>query len=148
MESIDDNFRGADLKLTGASIEHLRMASRWAQFMGIIGFIGLGLMLLGSLAVMAMSGSYSRFPGGGDVSPMALGLIYLVMVVLYFFPIFYLFQFAVKTKQAIEQKDSVTLEEATSFLRRHYQFVGIFTIVILSLYILMILIGLFAVAMR
>lgn len=147
MESIDENFGGSELKLTGASIENLRMTARWANFISIVGFVFIGLMLLGAFAIMGMSNSYSRILMG-NIDPMTIGIIYLIMAVIYFFPVFYLFQFASKMKQSIEQKNSLTMDEATSFLRRHYQFIGILTIIGISLYVLGILIGILASGMR
>ncbi len=83
--------------------------------------------------------SYSRI--GGQMDANVLMIVYLVMIVVYFFPIYYLFQFSSKMKKAIDQKDTITFAEATGFLKNHFQFIGICAIVVLSLYVLGIVVG-------
>ncbi len=142
IESIDENFGSAEMKMNAQSIEHLRQTARWSQFLSILGFIGLGLMLLGVFGLMAMQQgrmSYSRI--GGQMDANVLMIVYLVMIVVYFFPIYYLFQFSSKMKKAIDQKDTITFAEATGFLKNHFQFIGICAIVVLSLYVLGIVVG-------
>lgn len=143
MESIDDNFSKGEIRVTGEALENLRLTARWATFLAIVGFIGLGLMLLGAFAMFSMSSSRNSFSrySGNDFDGSVLAIIYLVMAVIYFFPIYYMYQFAMKMKKAIDEKDSMSFTESTGFLRNQYQFIGVITIIILSLYILLIVVG-------
>ena len=63
-------------------------------------------------------------------------------VILYYFPISYLYQFSENTKKAIENNDNNTIRDAFEFLKSHYKFMGILTIILLSFYAIMIFIGL------
>lgn len=74
-------------------------------------------------------------------------IVYLVMIVVYFFPIYYLYQFSAKMKKALDQKDTITFAEATGFLKNHFQFVGICAIIVVSLYILAFVVGIGAAIM-
>lgn len=149
MESIDENFGSGEMKMNAQSLEHLKLTARWSQFLSILGFIGLGLMLIGVFGLMAMESqlnTYSRLNGSPFDSD-TLAVIYLVMIVIYFFPIYYLFQFSSKMKKALEMKDAITFTEATGFLKNHFQFVGICAIVVISLYALAFIIGIGAAIM-
>lgn len=142
MESIDENFAEGEMKLSTESLENLRLTARWTQFLSIVGFIGLGLMILGALVLVTVNNSVSSFSRyNSDMDMSTLAIVYFVMGVIYFFPIYYLYQFSLKMKRSIDSKDSVTFTEATRFLKSHYQFVGILAIIIISLYILLILAG-------
>jgi hypothetical protein len=64
--------------------------------------------------------------------------VYLVLALLYFFPVLYLYQFSKKMKEALQSKNDDVLATAFEKLKSHYKFIGVFTIIFISLYILMI----------
>jgi hypothetical protein len=64
------------------------------------------------------------------------------MIVIYIFPLYYLYQFSVKLKKAVTSKDDEVLANAFEMLKSHYKFVGVFTIIMLSIYILAGIVGL------
>jgi hypothetical protein len=61
------------------------------------------------------------------------------MGLLYFFPVLYLFNFSKKMKNALSNNKTVDFTLAFKNLKSHYKFIGIFTIVIISMYVLMFL---------
>lgn len=84
---------------------------------------------------------FSAFDNGMLGSGMKLGMImlYVLIGLIYFFPILYLFRFSNWTKKALMNKSSLDLSVALKNLKSHYKFIGILTIVIISLYILVII---------
>ena len=87
-----------------------------------------------------------NLPGGDPYEGLGftsgiLGFIYVIIALIYFFPISYLFKFAKKMKNALKSSDNTELTSAFSNLKSHYKFIGIFTIIILSLYVLIFIIG-------
>jgi hypothetical protein len=64
------------------------------------------------------------------------------MIAIYIFPLYYLHQFSVKLKKALTSKDDEVLANAFEMLKSHYKFVGVFTIIMLSIYILAGIVGL------
>ncbi|WP_162183657.1 DUF5362 family protein [Wocania ichthyoenteri] len=82
----------------------------------------------------------------GDNNPYAamgfsmgyFGLIYVVMALIYFFPIYYLFNFSRKMKSALSTANKDDFKSAFTNLKSHYKYMGIFTIVIISIYVLII----------
>jgi hypothetical protein len=66
----------------------------------------------------------------------AITIFYILMIAIYIFPLYYLYQFSVKLKKAVTSKDDEVLASAFEMLKSHYKFVGVFTIIMLSIYIL------------
>lgn len=75
----------------------LKETAKWAYFLSILGFVIVGLMLL----LAAFIGTiFSRFDGMGGEAAMLqrmgggfIGLIYVAIAALYFFPIYFCFNF-------------------------------------------------------
>ena len=133
---------GENLIIDWRSKEFLKETAKWTKFLAILGFVGIGLMVLGSLVMLFVPSSLMSngdFPFGGKIFMM---LLYLAFAVLYYFPISYLYQFSENTKKAIENNDNNAIRDAFEFLKSHYKFMGILTIILLSFYAIIIFIGL------
>lgn len=127
------------IELLSEGVKHLNEARKWSMFLAILGFIGVGFLII---AAFMMGSIFSlipntHLPGGFGI---LIGVIYLVIGVLYFFPVYYLFQFSQKSKKAVEGHDSNFLTDAIGKLKSHYKFIGIMTIVFLVIYPVLILI--------
>ena len=124
------------LTLNGKAKSFLRETAKWCKFLSIVGFVGIGLMIVFALFAGTI---FSALPQAQTI-PFDLGLAmtitYLILAALYFFPVYYLYQFSGKMKAALFTKNDDTLADAFEVLKSHYKFVGVFTIIILSLYIL------------
>lgn len=142
---MEDNLHvqnGENLVIDWRSKEFLKETAKWTKFLAILGFVGIGLMVLGSLVMLFAPSSLMSngdFPFGGKIFMM---LLYLAFAVLYYFPISYLYQFSENTKKAIENNDNNAIRDAFEFLKSHYKFMGILTIILLAFYAIMIFIGL------
>ena len=142
---MEDNLhleKGENLIIDWRSKEFLKETAKWTKFLAILGFVGIGLMVLGSLVMLFAPSSLMSngdFPFGGKILMM---LLYLAFAVLYYFPISYLYQFSENTKKAIENNHNNAIRDAFEFLKSHYKFMGILTIILLSFYAIIIFIGL------
>ena len=133
---------GENLVIDWRSKEFLKETAKRTKFLAILGFVGIGLMVLGSLVMLFAPSSLMSngdFPFGGKIFMM---LLYLAFAVLYYFPISYLYQFSENTKKAIENNDNNAIRDAFEFLKSHYKFMGILTIILLAFYAIIIFIGL------
>lgn len=118
---------------------YLKEASNWTFFLSILGFVGIGFMILAGIFVAALSGNLpegSNPYGQFGLSMSWIGLIYILMAVLYFFPIYYLFNFSRKTKAALESSRIEDFKAGFANLKSHYKYVGILAIVMIVIYIL------------
>ena len=130
------------LTITSAAKGFLTETSKWCKFLSILGFVGLGLLLLSSFFINTI---YSSMPQATTI-PFNLGIamtiVYFLIIAIYIFPIYYLYQFSIQLKKALISKDDETLANAFEMLKSHYKFVGVFTIIMLSIYILAGVVGL------
>lgn len=120
--------------------KYLLEAGKWATFLGIAGFILIALLIVMSFSIGSILGNLPEGSLGG-LPPRFFSFFYLIVAGIYFIPVFYLFQFGVKTKQAFEQDDIGMLTFALKKLRSHYKFIGILFIVAVVLYFFLILFG-------
>lgn len=131
-------FEKFELQLDSTAKDFLQETAKWAYFLSIIGFIGIGfLFLIAIFAGTIFSAMGSSMPGmgmyGGSFGA-AMGAAYFLMALLYFFPVYYLFKFSSNAKKAFRNNDSEALTESLGFLKSHYKFIGILMVILLALY--------------
>lgn len=135
------------LSLNDLAISALRDSGKWCMFLSIVGFIFIVLMLLFGVYMSLISAILPTPEMGGTnelgfgVSVFAsiksyFGILYLLMALLYFFPIYYLYNYAKGIKVALSSGNENILEKALVNLKSHHKFLGIMTIVMISLYVL------------
>ncbi len=98
------------LFLSPATAAHLRRGAVWARFMAVVGFIGCGVMLLASIAMLAFSGFLSAYIS--EMIPYAsviLAVLYIVSAVIGFFINLFLYRFADRSIRAVDSSDSALL---------------------------------------
>lgn len=134
-EIIDQGY-GNELTLSDSAKEDLHTIAKWTTFLSILGFVALGLSVILSLFI----GTFLSMMGAGGEGlpfpPIVLSVAYLIIPVIYFFPILYLYRFSNKAKVALKQENRETLAEAIANLRSHYKFIGILVVIVLSFYVL------------
>ncbi|QNF35299.1 hypothetical protein HUW51_22210 [Adhaeribacter swui] len=129
----------SELQVTSQMRHYLLLTAKWTQFLAIVGFIFIGLMVIGAFTFGSIMHSLtSNFPGAPSSVPGGSGAIMtiylLFFAVLYFFPTLYLYQFSTKTKAALLYGEELNLAFAFSRLKSFFKFWGIFLIVILVFY--------------
>jgi len=137
---IDDSF---GMTLNDQMRSYIQEISKWSYFLSIIGFIGIGFIILAALFAGMIFGSMSNElgMGMGMMSGGVITVLYLIIGGVYFFPVLYLFRFSTKAKAALRSGSDSELTEAFENLKSHYKFLGIMTIVVLGLYALLFLFG-------
>jgi len=133
-ESIEQE---ASLAITLDGSSYLTSTAKWATFLSILGFIGTGIMVFAGITMMIIS-PMSKLGSPFGFPLTLLGLLYIVLAVLYFFPAYYLYNFARKSKVALYNNDQEELDESLMNLKKTFKFLGIMTIVLVSAYIIMI----------
>lgn len=143
-QNLMDNSFG-DMRISDRMKSILAETAKWAKFLAIVGFIWLGLMAIlglfaGSMIAMMMS-SMGGMSGGPAMGGGFITITFLFFVVLYFFPILYLYQFASGAQKALASGSDSQIEVAFDALRKHYRFIGILMIIILAFYALTFISG-------
>lgn len=135
----------SDSGLSSNSINFLKETAKWAKFLAIVGFVFVGLMFIAGISMFIfgsdLNSNFSATRGFNQPTFPAtfMAIIYLGMAALLFFPVMYLYNFARKMKNALQTNDNNVIESSFENLKRYYKFIGIFTIVMLSIYALMFL---------
>jgi hypothetical protein len=128
------------MQISEQAKKHLLEASKWATFIAIVGFIAIALLVVMSFSIGTIM---ANLPEGylGGISPTFFSFFYLIMAGIYFVPVFYLFQFGQKTKQALINEDNGLLTFGLKKLKSHYKFLGIIVIIGLVLYFALMIFG-------
>ena len=142
METLDTDVNESEgIVINSNGKASLIEAAKWGNFLAIVGFVAIGFMVIGSLLVIVAGSSF----GGGQA--VLLGIIYLAVSALYFFPALYLFNFSKKIKAGLNSSVQAEVDGALLNLKSMFKFMGIFMIVILSFYVLALIFGIGAGAM-
>jgi hypothetical protein len=130
------------LTVTSSAKRFLSETAKWCKLLSILGFIGIGLMLIIALftgTMVDLLQSTVQKPLPNELS-IATSVTYVLIAIIYFFPIYYLYQFSKNMKKALLMKNDETLEKAFEMLKSHYKYIGVLTIITISLYVFFIFI--------
>lgn len=141
MENLANNVQ-EEHSLTGnAAIRgYLIETAKWGKFLAIVGFVGVGFLVLLAIFMMIGFSVFSKLPQ--TRFPMwPLGFLYIVLAVVYFYPVNYLYQYAVQIRKGLEYNNMPTIISGFRNLKSLFKFMGILMIVLLSLYGVILLIA-------
>ena len=141
MENFDNNVQGGHTFINSTEItNYLMETAKWGKFLAIVGYVSIGL--LGLLAIFMMIGLSTMGDLTGTDFPMgAFGFFYIIMGALYYFPVTYLYKYAVQIKKGLRSNDITTITSGFQNLKSLFKFMAIVTIVIFSIYGLMLLVA-------
>jgi hypothetical protein len=144
--STNSTFESFEVQLSNSAKDFLKETAKWAYLLSIVGFVFLGLILILALFMFSVGSALGSAMGGmngmgalGAMGGAFVGIVYILMALLYFFPILYLFKFASKTKKAIAENNTELLTNGIENLKSHYKFIGILMAIVLSFYALAII---------
>lgn len=137
--SVIENF---EMKVNESAKTFLQETAKWAYFLSILGYIGIGIIVVAGLFTGTLFSTMGKMNPALGMMGASFGIImavvYFLLAALYFFPVHYLNKFASNAKVACATNDSEKLVMSFQYLKSHYKFIGIMTIVVFSLYLLMI----------
>ena len=134
--NLDSSIQTETAPISNTSKSYLLECTRWSLFFVVLGFIFIGLMVIGAFALVAVGASGSSYQ---SEQFFLIGVVYLVLAILFIFPILYLLKFSSKMKAGLNQSNNKEIEVGFGALKSLFRFMGIMTIVIISIYILIIL---------
>jgi hypothetical protein len=128
-------------QITMESLGYLSTAAKWTKFLAILGFIGIGILVLLGLFLGVILNVINYLPNFPNFPfPLRwLGLFYFVLAVVYVFPVIYLNNFSNHMTKAVAFRETQYLTSALCNLKKHLKYIGIMTIVgIISYFVIMI----------
>jgi hypothetical protein len=130
MENLDElNAKDKKITLGSNEIYQLTQTRKWTMFLSISGLIFIGLII-----AVILAGILSKLNSSANSLLTFLPLVLVVLI--YFFPIYYLLQFSRYFKMAITSKEEDVLSIAFKYLKMHFRFMAIFIMIALLIYII------------
>ncbi len=142
MDTIDQSLDGNNV-LNETAKEYLKETAKWTRFLAILGFIGIGLMVFGGLSMGVFGSMASSEFNALPFPSFVFTLIYLGVAALYYFPVSYLWKFSNKMREALAGNNEDDYTSAFENLKSHYKFIGILAAIVMGLYALMFVFGIF-----
>ena len=132
---LDSDFGNNGISINGQSHTHLLEIAKWARFLSILGFFLMGLVIVCLLYMLVIRGSVF------GAETFQFFITFGIILLLYFFPTFKLFNFSVNALQALNMGSDQQLSTAFGELKSLFRFVGVSTMVILIIYCSALLFG-------
>lgn len=131
-------------QLTAESITYLLKAARWGKFLAILGFIVSGLLIVGGIAMSfilnKVSGTDELVPINLPFSTVFLSIIYIIFACIYLIPVIFLNTFSNNAIKAVNISSTEKMTTSLRNLKNLFVFIGVSTIVILTLYTLALIV--------
>jgi len=129
----------AENQVTPRMVSLLRATRPWVLLLSIIGFISCGFMLIGSLAIIAVSavGAELQDDEFGALGPVVMGVIYLLMGLIYLIPSVYLYRYSSSINRLRYAPGSRNLESVIDSQRSFWKCVGILTLMGIGLSVIL-----------
>lgn len=132
------------MNINEQAVDALRESAKWSTFLAILGFIGIGFMILAALLMGSITSIMPDSSPYGGVNPFGamkgvISIFYAIMAAIYFMPVYYLYKYASEMKNALMVRNSEMVSNALVHLKSHHKFLGIMMIVLISLYIILII---------
>jgi hypothetical protein len=122
--------------------------ARWAKFLAIVGFIFTGLLCLGLIfLIFGASAITSQFGAATGISyGIGMMFLYVLIILIFLYPSLTLLRFANRVRPALQTANTDLFNESLKNLKNTFKFMGIYMIVMLGIYGLIILFATIAAA--
>lgn len=129
-------------QVSPGTVQALRETRPWVLLLAILASLLTGLMLLGGLLAL-LGGAMAGASGGGGAGPVGviavMGVAYLVVALLYLYPIIKLFKYSGAISRLARTGAVHDLEGALREQKGFWKFLGIVTLIGIALYIVAII---------
>jgi thiosulfate reductase cytochrome b subunit len=131
---IPETSQDTGISFSVTMLQYLNEASPWLRFVGILGYVGCGTMVvIGIVAAIAMSALSGFVDDFGDFPAWIFSLIYIPFGALMFFPAHFTYKFGKKIR---DYKFSNSIEDIELALKNNkslWKFYGILCIIYLAI---------------
>ena len=115
--------------------------AKWQKITGIFFVVGMVFMILAGLLFLIFGskmGAELEQELSGGIGIQALGILYVLMGALYYFPAKYLLTAAKKLKEWVASDDELALTEGVMNTKSFFKFTGIICLICLALFAVII----------
>ncbi len=130
---MNEDAQAGGVMVTDSMIDSLRSTKPWTAFLAILGFVGVGFMILLGAAFVILANTFLHQKDGP--TPF-IGFIYFLLSALYFVPALYLYKYSSSIGNFLKSNGAIDLESALSHQKSFWKFMGIVALVSMVLGIL------------
>jgi hypothetical protein len=132
---MEDTAEIKKIEIEQDTLKDLNITRKWTMFLAILGFIGIGIIVIVGLFAGVFLSVFKTSAGKLGISEGLIFAFVVLSAVIYFFPVLYLFMFSTHISNAVKTLDKLELKKAFKNLRRYYVYIGILIIVVIVIYI-------------
>jgi len=136
MENIQDESK---IEIGPEALKNLDVTRKWTTFLSVLGFIFLGLIIVAGLATSLFLTTFKSQQANLGIPEWLMIVVFIVIGILYFFPIFFLFRFSRNTRDGIHNHDPEKLTKGFRNLRLYFAYLGIMVILVLTVYFMLLI---------
>ena len=137
--SLNPPFQPAPMAAGAVSeeaVELLRKTKPWVRLFSVLGMIGIAMMALGAVVMALMSfGPFKVMP---LLARLGIGLVYLLLACLYVPPVLFLHRYASRIRDLMDDPSFQNLEDALRAQKSFWKYIGMFTIIGICVYLLVL----------
>ncbi|MFZ1636024.1 MAG: hypothetical protein WAT43_19220 [Chitinophagales bacterium] len=138
METLDNNMEsGEGLVINGDIRAYLMETAKWGRFLAIVGFVGMVLMIIFMIFGLQFFNSLVPQPEGQAAMQSAMSGMYIgigIISLIYVIPLLFLYRGSVGFIRALNNNTQDDLTTGFQNYKSLFKFMGIFTIIILAIY--------------
>jgi hypothetical protein len=127
---MNGDVQAGGVTVTESMINSMRSTKPWTKLLAILGFVGVGLMVLIGAAFVVFGNMFPQQNGA------VAGVFYILFSVLYFMPSLYLYKFSSSIGNFLKSNGALDLESALSHQKSFWKFMGILALIGLVLTVL------------
>ena len=131
-----------ELKVGESLLNDFKEIGKWAGFLAVVGFVLLALMIVLSFRVFFISGPMFSGMDNSALPKAFIFILYIIFVVIYFFPTYFLFCFADLLRKAVRRTSEDDFARSVSYLKSFFIYLGILTIIFSVVMLVSFMIGL------
>ena len=123
-----------NLEISASIRQNLLSAMKWLKFLAVCGTVCMAIVFVAGVVFLFLP-VYNGAPG------VAVGLVYIVMAFVYIYPLKKTFEIVREVRSALNGNSRTSLECAALATRSVLKFMGVLTIVALSVYAVAIILA-------
>ena len=123
------------IEIDEATLRHLKSAGKWSMFIGIIGFILLGIIIIAGILAGTFLAAFNSGDSGTKLPDALIMAIIIAAGVICLLHVFFLVRFSKHASNAVKMNDSTEFKKAIKSLKLYFIYIGILIIILLSGYL-------------
>lgn len=124
------------IELEFETLKDLDKTRKWTMFLAILGFIGIGVMLIVGIFTGIFLSIFNKSNTGTSYPGWLVCIIIISASAIYFFPMLYIFRFSKFLSGVAKTRDKEELKKAFKNLRSYFTYIGILLITVLVIYVI------------